>query len=76
MTAGYIVAPVVSLHGLRHLLGLHVDPPVEQGQLVEFELFAEDVCSDYPASSDALFQQHLELAFGPPTRSSRSPSAT
>ncbi len=63
VTDGYLVTEVVSLTGLRHMLGFHFDPRLN-GRLVEFEFFRRS----YPhqAASVHAFQRHLEATFGPP----------
>jgi hypothetical protein len=66
VTDGYDTLDVVSLGGLAHALGFHCDPRVG-GRLVEFEIFRKEAM-DLRASY-AEYERHLELAFGPPTRS-------
>lgn len=65
VTRGYFVVECVSLGGLRHMLGLHLDFP--GGRLVELEFFRQSY-PDQRASFDE-FQRHLEATFGSPTRS-------
>lgn len=72
VTAGYYTTECHSLGGLRHYLGLHFHPR-QDGTLHELELFQQD-WQEAPAEQSALaasfgtWQEHLELAFGPPTQ--------
>jgi hypothetical protein len=66
VTAGYYVQEVVSLGGLRHMLGIHFDPR-DGGRLREFEFFSREPAE--VASSFADFDRHLRSTFGPPTES-------
>ena len=64
VTSAYLVAAdVVSLSGLRHMLGFHFDAPSD-GRLVELEFFRRSY-PDQKASFEE-FQRHLEATFGPP----------
>ena len=62
VTVGYQTHEVVSLGGLRHMLGFHFEPRTSDGQLVELELFRKSY-PDQKASFQE-FQEHLEATFG------------
>jgi hypothetical protein len=66
VTPGYLTGEVVSLRGLRHMLGFHFQPR-NRGRLVELELYRSSYL-DLQASF-AEFQRHLEATFGPPQES-------
>lgn len=75
IAVGYFTIDCVSLGGLRHTLGLHMTPR-EGGGLHEVEFFRpewEAWPADLPEGEAivrgfALWQEHLEAVFGPPTR--------
>ena len=66
VTDGYDTLDVVSLHGLRHVLGFHFEPRAN-GPLVELEFFRREPIDI--AMSYADFERHLERTYGPPTQS-------
>jgi hypothetical protein len=64
VTTGYLTTECTSLHGMRHVLGLHFHPRID-GRLDELEFFRQD-----GLALDQSFwewQEHLERAFGSPT---------
>ncbi len=66
VTRGYLTLEVVSLGGLRHMLGFHFDPR-NNSRLVELEFFRSSY-RDQQASFDE-FQRHLAVTFGSARRS-------
>lgn len=67
VTFGYFALSCTSLGGLSHELGFHFIPR-DSDHLTELEFFRAGPAVELDRSYDE-FQHHLELTFGPPTRS-------